>query len=398
MSRRTAEVRRERFRRRQVLSRDRRCEPERGAEVGHHRESSKPLCVALVAPSLRILGGQAVQAERLLRAWRDDAEVEAWLVPINPEPPGPFANVARIKYVRTIITQLLYWPLLLRELRRADVVHVFSASYSSFLLSPLPAFLVALLLRKPVFINYRSGEAPDHLARSRIARAVMRRTDTNVVPSSFLRDVFARFGLHAEIISNVVDLARFRFSPRRPIRPRLVSTRNFEPLYNVGCTLQAFGIVQAHYPDASLTLVGAGSQEPHLRERVANLGLRNVRFVGSVAPDEIWRSYADADLYIQTPNIDNMPSSVLEAFASGLPVVSTDAGGVSAILKDGVHGLLAPIGDHTAVAHQVLRLLGDQALVDRLTHAAFTTCASYRWEVVRGAWLSLYQRLAQRQE
>jgi len=359
-------------------------------------EAGRRIRVALVAPSLRILGGQAVQADRLIRAWRDDADVEAWLVPINPSPSAILAKLTRIRYVRTVITQLLYWPLLLRELRRADVVQVFSASYFSFLLSPLPAFLVARLFRKPVFINYRSGEAPDHLARSRIARAVLRRTDTNVVPSTFLRDVFAKFRLRAEIIANVVDQTRFRFSPRRPIRPRLLSTRNFETLYNVDCTLLAFRVVQSHHPDASLCLVGAGSEERHLRERAAALGLRNVRFVGAVAPDEIWRRYAEADIYVQTPNVDNMPSSVLEAFASGLPVVSTDAGGVSAIVTDGVHGLLAAVDDHAAVARQVLRLLADQSLVDRLTASAHARCGRYSWDVVRGEWLSLYRRLAQR--
>jgi glycosyltransferase involved in cell wall biosynthesis len=355
-----------------------------------------PLRVALVAPSLRILGGQAVQADRLLRAWRDDRDLEAWLVPINPIPPGPLAHLTRVKYVRTIITQLIYWPLLLRELRRADVVHAFSASYFSFLLAPLPALLVARMLGKRVLINYRSGEAPDHLRRSFIARAALARTDTNVVPSRFLRDVFAGFGLPAEIIPNVVDLTHFRFVPRRPLRPRLLSTRNFEPLYNVGCTLRAFRTIQAHYADASLTLVGAGSEASRLRALAAELGLRNVTFAGRVPPAEIWRSYADADIYVQTPNIDNMPSSVLEAFASGLPVVSTDAGGVPAILTDGVHGLLAPVGDDDAVARQVLRLLGDQALVDRLTEAALASCAAYRWEVVRGQWLSLYRRLTER--
>src|SRR6187455_309392 len=100
-----------------------------------------PLRVAIVAPSLGILGGQAVQASRLLRAWHGDPDVLAWLVPVNPQPPAALRWLMRIKYVRTIVTQLLYWPLLFRELAHADVVHVFSASYSSFLLSPLPALL-----------------------------------------------------------------------------------------------------------------------------------------------------------------------------------------------------------------------------------------------------------------
>jgi glycosyltransferase involved in cell wall biosynthesis len=362
---------------------------------GLPRPESYRLRVALIAPSLRILGGQAVQADRLLRAWHDDGEVEAWLIPINPVPRGPAAHLTRVKYARTIATQLTYWPLLLRELRRADVVHVFSASYFSFLLAPLPAVGVARLLRKPVIVNYRSGEAPDHLQRSSIARATLARTDANVVPSRFLRDVFAGFGLPAEVIPNVVDVTKFRFAPRRPLRPRLVSTRNFEPLYNIACTLRAFRTVQSRCADASLTLVGAGSEDSQLRGLAAKLGLRNVTFVGQVPPAEIWRVYADADIYLQTPNIDNMPSSVLEAFASGLPVVSTDAGGVPAIVTNGANGLLAPVGDHESVARQILRLLDDQALVDRLTEAALASCAAYKWEVVRGQWLSLYRRLTQ---
>ena len=68
-------------------------------------------------------------------------------------------------------------------------------------------------------------------------------------------------------------------------------------------------------------------------------------FAGRVPPAEIWRYYADADIYVQTPDIDNMPSSVLEAYASGCAVVATNAGGVPAILTDEAHGLLIGCND-----------------------------------------------------
>src|SRR5687768_13303243 len=225
----------------------------------------RPLRVAIVVASLRILGGQAVQAQRMIDGWKDDPAVEAWIVPINPVPPRPFRRLLAVKYLRTVVTQICYWPLLVREIRRADVVHVFSASYSSFLLAPLPAVLIARLLRRPVVLNYHSGEAPDHLRRSAVARRVMREwVDLNVVPSAFLRDVLAAFEIHAEVVPNIVDLAQFAYRVRDPLRPRLVSTRNFEPLYNVACVLRAFARIQARYRDASLTLVGAGSQDAAL--------------------------------------------------------------------------------------------------------------------------------------
>ena len=356
--------------------------------------SDRPVSVAIVAPSMGILGGQAVQAERLIAAWHGDPDVRAWLVPINPVPPGPLRYALDVKYLRTIATQLTYWPLLVRELRRADVVHVFSASYFSFLLAPLPAVLVARLLGKPVVMNYRSGEAPDHLAHSAIARKTLRAVSRNAVPSQFLHDVFKGFGISSEIIPNIVDADRFAFRERSPLRPNLLSTRNFEELYNVGCTLRAFRLVQDRFPDATLTLVGAGSQESTLRQLAGELGLLNVRFVGRVAPSEIWRFYAEADIYLQTPDIDNMPSSVLEAFASGCPVVATNAGGVPAILTDHVHGLLVNCNDHAAAAAQVSRLLDEPALGPRLAAAARESCARYSWNVVRAQWVALYRSLA----
>jgi glycosyltransferase involved in cell wall biosynthesis len=342
---------------------------------------------------MNILGGQAVQADRLLQAWRGDPAVHAWLVPIDPRPRGILRRVLDIKYARTVLTQLLYWPSLVRELRHADVVHVFAASYFSFLLAPLPAVLVAKILGKPVVLNYRSGEAPDHLRRSAIARWTLRRVERNAVPSRFLRGVFAEHGIGAEVIPNIVDVDRFSFRQRAPLCPRILSTRNFEGLYNVACTLRAFRIVQDAYPSATLTLVGAGSEESRLKALASELGLEGIRFAGRVAPEEIWRYYADADIYLQTPDIDNMPSSVLEAFASGCAVVSTNAGGVPAILTHETHGLLAPCGDHQAAGASVVRLIADADLARRLTRQARDSCDQYRWESVRTQWLALYEGL-----
>jgi len=351
-----------------------------------------PLRVAIVGASLRILGGHAVQAQRMLDGWRGDPRIEAWLVPIDPLPPAPLDRLRRIPYARTAVTQLVYWPLLARELRRADVVHIFSASYTSFLLAPLPAVIVARSLGKPVVLNYHSGEAPDHLRRSALARYVLRNAaHLNVVPSPFLRDVFASFDIAAAVVPNTIDLARFAYRAREPLRPHLLCTRNLDRVYNVACVLRAFARIQAERPDARLTLVGSGPEEPALRALAARLGLRDVTFAGRVPPMDIHRYYADADIYVQTPAIDNMPLSLLEAFASGLPAVSTRVGGVPAMLTDGVHGLLAPEDDDVAVAACVLRLLDSPAYARMLAAAARAACVAYEWPATRELWLAAYE-------
>lgn len=359
-----------------------------------HDGATARLRVAIVAPSLRILGGQAVQAQRLLNGWAGDPDVEAWLVPVNPVPPGVLRHLVGVKFVRTVATQACYWPQLFRQLQRADVVHVFSASYFSFLLAPLPAIAVSRLLGRPVVLNYRSGEAPDHLRRSAVARAAIRSCHRNAVPSSFLAEVFSGHGIESRIIPNTVDLERFAFRLRDPLRPHVLSTRNLEPMYNVACTLEAFALVQKRFPDATLTLVGGGSQQAALEALAARLGLHHVRFAGRVPPERMHAFYAAADIYLQTPDIDNMPSSVLEAYASGTPVVATAVGGVPAILDDGVQGLLAPPGAPGVAAGLVIRLLEDQPLANRLSLAARESCERFRWPVVRAQWLALYRELA----
>jgi glycosyltransferase involved in cell wall biosynthesis len=119
--------------------------------------------------------------------------------------------------------------------------------------------------------------------------------------------------------------------------------------------------------------------------------LRNVTFTGRVAPNLIAAYYAANDIYVQSPDIDNTPTSVLEAFASGLPVVSTDAGGVPRLVAHGRDGLLAAIDDHKALAGHVLRLLDDHQLAHHLAHNGHVASQAHAWPTVRDRWLQTYR-------
>ena len=314
--------------------------------------------VLIVAPSLGILGGQAVQAARLLARLRAEPSLEVAFLPVNPRLPGLFGRLQQVKYVRTVLTSVAYVASLLWRVRSFDVIHVFSASYTSFVIAPTPAILVAKLYGKKIVLNYRSGEAADHLARwRRTALPTIRLVDAVAVPSGYLVDVFARFNLRARSIFNFVETERFRFRPRRPLRPVFLSNRNLEPLYNVGCILRAFAIVQRRVPDATLTIAGDGSQRAALEQLARELDLRNTEFVGRVEQERMPDLCERADIYLNSSDIDNMPGSIIEAYAAGLPVVTTDAGGIPYILADGETGLMVGRGDHEALAAAALRLL-----------------------------------------
>lgn len=347
--------------------------------------------VCIVAPSPAIIGGQAVIAQRLMAQLAQDSDIEMSFLPHDAVLPRPICRVRRVKYLRTLVTFAAYLVSLVRHLRHQDVVHVFSASYWSFLLAPAPAVIIGRVLGKRVILNYHSGEAADHLARWRTAVPVLRRASAIVVPSDYLVDVFARFGLTATAIVNFVDVTSIQHRQRGPVRPFFLANRNFAPHYNVACVLRAFQIIQQQRPDARLVVAGDGQERDALHALARRLELRNVVFVGQVPPAKMAALYDAADVYLNAPDVDNMPSSIIEAFAAGLPVVTSNAGGIPYIVTHGENGLLSAPADAEALAANALRLLDDGALALRIsTNGRRDVETKYTWPAVHAAWRRAY--------
>ncbi len=349
--------------------------------------------VLLIAPALNILGGQAVQAKRLLAALREDPSLEIDFQPIAPLLPEPFRKLQRVPLLRTVINLGAYIGQVAARAWRYDILHVFSAAYTSYFLWTLPALAIAKLYRKKIVLNYRDGQAEDHLRRWKLAIPTIRRMDAVVSPSGFLVDVFAKFGLRIQTISNILPAENFRYRRRSRLRPVFLHNRIMEPLYNIPCCLRAFQIVQQRYPEASLTLAHDGPSKPELEELVQTMGLRNTQFLGRVPHDRIAELYDSADIYLTSPDFDCMPGSILESFASGLPVVATSSGGIPYIAANEETALLVPTGDSEAMARAALRLLEDPALVERLTANARASCARYAKDPVREQWMRVYRAL-----
>ncbi|MEJ7607878.1 MAG: glycosyltransferase family 4 protein [Bryobacteraceae bacterium] len=349
-----------------------------------------PPRVLIVAPSLRILGGQAVQAASLRERLRE-AGVSVDFLEVNPLLPGIFGELQKIKYVRTVLTEAAYITSLLLRVPKYDVLHIFSSSFSSFLIAPTPAILIGRLYGKRTLLNYRSGHLENHLKKWRTAVPTLQMTDRIVVPSGYLVDVFAKFHLRAWPIFNIVDTSRFQFRLRNPLRPVFLSNRNLEPIYNVGCTLKAFALVQRQFPESSLTIAGDGSERAALESQVAELRLQNVRFLGRVEHSRMHELYGQTDLYLNSSVVDNMPVSIIEAYASGTPLVTSDAGGIPYIVSHEETGLMVPQNNPLAMAEAALRYLTEPGLAERVTLNGFRECQNYQWPAVREQWISMYR-------
>jgi glycosyltransferase involved in cell wall biosynthesis len=349
-----------------------------------------PLRVGLVAASLDILGGQGVQACSLMDALQDEGYSVTFL-PINPRFPAGLQKLRGVRFVRTVVNQALYLPGLVR-LAAVDVAHVFSASYASFLLAPVPAMLAARAFGKRVVLHYHSGEADDHLARwGPLVHPWLRLAHRIVVPSGYLREVFARHGHDALVIPNIVDVSRFHYRERRPVGPRLLCTRNFEPIYRVDVVIDALIRLKRLEPAATLTLAGYGSLEEPLRRQAAASGVGSaIRFAGRVDPADMPRLYDQADISVNASVVDNQPVSVLEAFASGLPVVSSPAGDIPSMVRHLETGVLVPPRDPDALAAGIRWLLRHQNRARELARAARLEIDRHTWPAVRDAWAAVY--------
>lgn len=348
----------------------------------------KGLRVALVGPLPPPAGGMANQTRQLAELLRGEgATVE--VVQVNA--PYRPAWVGRVQGLRAFARLLPYLWALFRAAGRTDVMHVMANSGWSWHLFAAPAVWIASLRGVPVIVNYRGGEAEPFLQRSVASvRPTMARVAQLVLPSGFLQEVFARFGMQGRVVSNIIDLARFS-----PVPPKggahLMVARNLEAIYGIDTALRAFAIVHAARPDAVLSVAGSGPLEGALKALAAELGVAaHVRFTGRLDRDQMAALYRDADLSLNPSRVDNMPNSVLESLASGVPVVSTDVGGIPYIVRHGQTALLVPRDAPEAMAAEALRVLGDATLAAALREAGLAEVRRYSWQAVRSELLAAY--------
>lgn len=355
----------------------------------------QPFAVALIGPLPPPFGGMANQCQQLAALLVHEG-IAIDLVRVNP-PPRP-ACIGRIRGVRGFVRLVTYLAALWRASARANVFHVFANSGWAWHLIAAPAIFVARLRHVPVIVNYRGGNAQAFFAGAPSwVTSTLKKADSLVVPSRFLQEVFQEFGCIARVIPNIIDLDRFKPRPATTatVAPHIVVTRNLEAIYDISTALRAFALVRDRFPDARMSVAGTGPELTALRGLCATLNVTHaVSFLGRLDNREIAELYQAADLMLNPSLVDNMPNSILEAFASNVPVVSTNVGGVPFIAEHERTILLTLPGDPFAMATAITRIVEEPGLSQRLMRAGHEEVKRYTWDAVRELWLSEYARIA----
>jgi glycosyltransferase involved in cell wall biosynthesis len=347
--------------------------------------------MALVGPLPPPAGGMANQTRQLAALLAGEG-LAVEIVRTNEPPPG---WLRKVRGVRGAVVAARFLPRLYRAVQGADCVHLMANSWWGFHLFATPTVRIARRLGKPVVLNYRGGEAADFFARQfRWVAPTLRAADRVVVPSGFLEEVFAGFGVATTIVPNVVDLDHFSPAPVPAEELHLLVARSLEPLYGIDTALRACGLLHGRGVPVRLTVAGAGPEAASLRSLAGELGIdRQVRFAGHVDNAAMGQLYRATRIALNPSRADNMPISILEAMACGVPVVSTRVGGVPYLVADGRTALLVPPDDAVAMAEAVLRLHTDAAGYRQMREAGLQAVKQYTWQEVRGRLFAVYSSL-----
>lgn len=284
----------------------------------------------------------------------------------------------------------------LRYRKRVDFVLLDTYSTFSFWYVLLVGQLCRMFGLKYIPILH-GGNLPSRLdATPKLCQMVFNYSYKNVAPSGYLLDAFQKRGYpNLLFIPNSIDLSDYPFVKERVTSvPQLLWVRSFASLYNPKMAVDVLKIVQKTYPRATLCMVGpdkdgslAATQLYAEQEKV------RVTFTGRL-PKAEWVSLSnDYNVFINTTHFDNTPYSVMEAMSLGLPIVSTNVGGLPFLLQDRSTALLVEDGDAAGMAQAVLELMDDPVLKNQLVQNGRTYVERFDWEVVKKQWEAVFSGL-----
>lgn len=275
--------------------------------------------------------------------------------------------------------------------RKADILLIDTYSTSAFWFAYFSAKIAQRYHLKYIPILH-GGQLPERLNNSpKHCKALFSNAYVNIAPSKFMYNTFKTQGFdHIICIPNALNLAMYPYKKRSKLQPKLLWVRAFAKIYNPILALKMLKKILIIHPNATLSMVGPqkdGSLE--VCKIFAQKHNLPVTFTGKL-PKEKWIEYAkDFDIFINTTTVDNTPISLLEAMALGLPVISTNVGGIPYLIEHEKNGILVKSDDANALKKGILKLINDPGLAEKLSENGRKTVEEYDWDKIKNQWVKV---------
>ena len=282
----------------------------------------------------------------------------------------------------------IVWTIL-RNIKKTKLVIIHSFSTKAFYITFLTA-LLCRLMRIKYFVLVHGGNYPARIQSSpAFVKMIFSYSSKNLSPSKYLQFHFSKLGYVFDFVPNAIDLSLFKFKERVNFKPNLLWVRAFDTIYNPQMAVFVVSLLKLNFPDVKLWMVGFKCDHSYedTIELIKKLDLNDNIIITGVLTHSMWAKLStEADLFINTTNIDNMPVSVLQAMALGLPVFSTNVGGIEWLIEDNENGIKCNVGDAEFMANKIKWYLENQTELKRIATNAVNIPREYEWAKVLPLW------------
>lgn len=276
---------------------------------------------------------------------------------------------------------------------RNKVEYVLIDTYSTY--NFWYAFIVSQLCRLfslKYIPKLHGGDLPNRLEKSPIlSRMIFKYAYINIAPSDYLLEAFKNRG-YADLICipNTIEIQNYTFNARNICNPNLLWVRSLSEIYNPEMALKVMFEVKKDFPNTKLCMVGPDKDgnKRKLKQMAKQLEL-DVVFTGKLSKSKWIKLSEQYDIFLNTTHYDNTPISVIEAIALGLPVISTNVGGIPYLLKDRETALLVDDNDVDGMVASIRELISDEDLKDKLVMNALNLVQQFDWDIVKNKWLKI---------
>jgi glycosyltransferase involved in cell wall biosynthesis len=294
--------------------------------------------------------------------------------------PKVYLNTLRLAWrmrsqgIKAASYQLFYFAeavVLAEELKRRGIVHLHnhfgdSSCNVAILASAMCGIPFSFTEHGPnVFFEAKRWQLDEKVARAKFVVAV----------SHFCRSQLMLFSRQQDwnkisVVHCGVALERYEQGQKPGFNKHVLFVGRLEPVKGVAILLEAMAKVRSRHPDAQLTIVGSGSCRAELEAQAHGLGLTQISsFVGNKTQAEVADLLATADLLVLPSFAEGLPVVLMEAMASGKPVIATRVAGVQELLEESVSGFAVPPGDAASLAQRIDQVLTNEVLSKKMGEA-----------------------------
>lgn len=280
----------------------------------------------------------------------------------------------------------------LKNVKKTDYILIDTFSTSAFYFAFITSLIARIYKTKYIPILH-GGNLPERLMKSKkMSEMIFKNSYINVSPSNYLKDKFMKEGYNTVLIDNTINILEYTFKERKAIKPRLLYVRAFAKIYNPILALRVLKLVHQKYPEAVLCMVGPDRDGTlaDVEAYIKKNSLSDYVKLTGVLPKKDWHQLSkNYDVFINTTNVDNTPVSLIETMALGLPIVSTDVGGVPFLVSNNIDGLLVKPDSEKEMSDAIFNLLENSELTNSLSLKGRFKAENMDWDVVKDKWAKI---------